>query len=137
MAENLMIHNFTRSVLAMMCALLAMGIVAPLKAETLFEALAIAYATSPSLQAARAAVRSSDEGVPQALAGWRPTVSFNSSGGLEKTKTNVVREQDLVPRTYSADLSQSLYAGGRTVASTAQAKSNVLLARAQLKAAEH
>ena len=120
----------------MMCAILAMGVVAPLKAETLFEALAIAYATSPSLQAARAAVRSSDEGVPQALAGWRPTVSLNSSVGLQKSKTNVVREQDLVPRTYSADLSQSLYAGGRTVASTAQAKSNVLLARAQLKFAE-
>ena len=120
----------------MMGAILAMGVVASLKAETLFEALAIAYATSPSLQAARAAVRSSDEGVPQALAGWRPTVSINSSIGLQKSETNVIREQDLVPRTYSADLSQSLYAGGRTVASTAQAKSNVLLARAQLKAAE-
>ena len=132
MAENLMIHIFTRSVLAMMGAILAMGVVASLKAETLFEALAIAYATSPSLQAARAAVRSSDEGVPQALAGWRPTVSLNSSVGLQKSKTSVIREQDLVPRTYSADLSQSLYAGGRTVASTAQAKSNVLLARAQL-----
>ena len=132
----LMMHIFTRSALAMMGAILAMGVVAPLKAETLFEALATAYATSPSLQAARAAVRSSDEGVPQALAGWRPTVSLNSSVGLQKSKTNITSEQDLVPRTYSADLSQSLYAGGRTVASTAQAKSNVLLARAQLKSAE-
>ena len=132
----LMMHKFTRSALAMMGAILAIGVVAPLKAETLFEALATAYATSPSLQAARAAVRSSDEGVPQALAGWRPTVSLNSSVGLQKSETNLTEEQDLLPRTYSADLSQSLYAGGRTVASMAQAKSNVLLARAQLKFAE-
>ena len=91
-----MIHIFTRSVLAMTGAILAMGIVVSLKAETLFEALAIAYATSPSLQAARAAVRSSDEGVPQALAGWRPTVSLNSSVGLQKSKTNVIREQETI-----------------------------------------
>ena len=107
-----------------------------LKAETLFKALASAYLTNPSLQAARAALRSSDEGVPQAMAGWRPTVSLSSSIGAQKSETNLSSEQDLLPRTYSADISQSLYAGGRTIASEARAESSVLLARAQLKISE-
>jgi len=109
---------------------------APAQAETLFEALATAYTSNPSLQAARAAVRGSDEGVPQALAGWRPTVSLNGSLGVLKSKTGSTSEQNLIPRSYSADLSQSLYAGGRTVAGTAQAESAVQVARAQLKVVE-
>ena len=51
------------------------------KSETLFEALATAYVTNPTLKAARAALRSSDEGVPLAMAGWRPTVSLSTSVG--------------------------------------------------------
>ncbi|MBT4491506.1 MAG: TolC family outer membrane protein, partial [Rhodospirillaceae bacterium] len=111
---------------------------APAMSETLFEALAAAYTANPSLQAARAAVRSSDESVPQALAGWRPTVSLNGSAGLQRSKTSTsgTREQDLKPRSYSADISQSIYAGGRTEAGTFQAESSVQVARAQLRVAE-
>ncbi len=109
---------------------------APAKAETLFEALANAYASNPTLQAARASVRTTDEGVPQALSGWRPTVSLSGSAGLQRSKTTGSREQDLVPQTYSADVSQSLYAGGQTVASVKQAESDVQVARAQLMVTE-
>ncbi len=105
-------------------------------AETLFEALAAAYASNPTLQAARAVVRNTDEDVPQALAGWRPTVSLNGSVGLQRSKDNTSRDQDLTPRTYSADVSQSLYAGGRTVAGTKQAESRILAMRAKLLVAE-
>ena len=108
----------------------------PASSETLFEALANAYVSNPSLQAARASVRTADEAVPQALAGWRPTVSLNGSAGVANSRTNATREQDLVPRSYSADVSQSLYAGGRTVAGTRQAESNVQAARAQLAVVE-
>ncbi len=42
--------------------------------RTLAEALAATYASQPALLAERARLRSTDENVPQALAGWRPTV---------------------------------------------------------------
>ncbi|MBT3373362.1 MAG: TolC family outer membrane protein [Rhodospirillaceae bacterium] len=108
----------------------------PAKAETLFEALASAYASNPTLQAARASVRTTDEGVPEALGGWRPTVSLSGTAGLQRSKTTGTTEQDLLPQTYSADVSQSLYAGGRTIASVKQAESDVQVARAQLTVTE-
>src|SRR5580658_6519608 len=49
--------------------------------RTLAEALAATYANQPLLQAERAKVRATDENVPAALAGWRPTVQFAGSGG--------------------------------------------------------
>ncbi|MEE9210579.1 MAG: hypothetical protein V3U23_09010, partial [Kiloniellales bacterium] len=53
----------------------------PAGAQTLAEALADAYATNPTLGAARAALRAVNEGVPQALANWRPSVSVTGSAG--------------------------------------------------------
>src|ERR1700723_612939 len=50
-------------------------------AETLEGALAQAYQNNPSLNAQRAAVRSTDESVPQALSGYRPTLSLNANAG--------------------------------------------------------
>src|SRR4051794_41361134 len=49
--------------------------------RTLQDALAAAYSTDPTLLAARAQLRATDEGVPQALAGWRPTVVLSGAAG--------------------------------------------------------
>src|SRR3954453_12820196 len=49
--------------------------------RTLQQALAAAYSGNPALQAARAQLRSVDENVPQALAGWRPEVTIAASVG--------------------------------------------------------
>ena len=43
-------------------------------AETLESALVQAYQNNPTLNSQRAAVRATDEGVPQALSGYRPKV---------------------------------------------------------------
>ena len=109
---------------------------APAMAEDLFDVLASAYVGNPTLRAARAAVRTTDESVPQALAGWRPTVSLNGSSGFASSDTSATTRQDRMPISYSADISQSLYAGGGTVAATKQAESSVQLARAQLAVVE-
>jgi hypothetical protein len=57
-------------------ALLPAGFLALLagtaQATTLNEALAAAYEGNPTLDARRAELRAVDEGVPQALSGWRP-----------------------------------------------------------------
>ena len=54
---------------------------APAQAQTLTQALAEAYNTNPQLLAQRALLRATDEQVPQALSGWRPTVNFTGQLG--------------------------------------------------------
>jgi outer membrane protein len=71
-------------------AMVTAGILAaamPASAQSLQDALATAYANNPTLLAARAQLRTVDEGVPQALAGWRPTVVVNSSAGAADQRT--------------------------------------------------
>ena len=46
---------------------------APAFAETLADAIALAYDTNPTLQAQRATQRALDENYVQARAGWRPS----------------------------------------------------------------
>src|SRR5690349_16204880 len=48
-------------------------------ADTLEWALAQAYQNNPQLNAQRAAARAQDEGVPQALSGYRPRASLVAS----------------------------------------------------------
>ncbi|MGI9464790.1 MAG: TolC family outer membrane protein, partial [Aestuariivirgaceae bacterium] len=47
----------------------------PAEAESLAQALTSAYQSNPALRAERARQRATDELVPQALSGWRPTVT--------------------------------------------------------------
>lgn len=115
--------------------------IGPLRAEaqTLQEALALTYANNPTLQAARARMRAVDENVPQALSGWRPTVVVQGRGGYADgaATTRGIRtdtERNLLSA--SATLVQPLYRGGRTVAQTRRAESQVLAERAALLATE-
>src|SRR5262245_9796401 len=59
----------------------ACGVV-PARADTLEWALVQAYQNNPSLNAQRAALRATDENVPQALSGYRPKLSATASGGF-------------------------------------------------------
>src|SRR5690348_1789925 len=58
--------------------------VLPAGAQTMTEAMAYAYSNNPQLLAQRAALRAADEGVPQALSGWRPTVNFSAAAGYDR-----------------------------------------------------
>jgi len=98
---------------------------------TLTEALAAAYNNNPTLLAQRARLRESDEGVSQALSGWRPTVQFTGSTGVQRNESNAPpgtvlgasngNELTLTPRTLDLNVTQPVYNGGRTVAATSQA----------------
>ncbi len=57
----------------------------PAAAETIEAALARAYENNPQLNAQRAIVRQTDEGVAQALSGYRPTLSANAAVGEQFT----------------------------------------------------
>ena len=123
---------------AAVAAVLGMPCVAA--AETMESALAQAYRNNPTLNAQRALLRATDEGVPQALAGYRPraTWQFDSqyqhyesttmAGGVF-TKTGAT----LSPRGGNVTLVQPLYNGQRTGNLTRQAESAVLQGRETLR----
>ncbi len=118
---------------------------APAQGQTLTQALAEAYNTNPQLLAQRALLRATDEQVPQALSGWRPTVNFTGQlGGARSAFTT--GNPPLTPRVsmYSTfyqnalnlQVTQPVYSGGRTVAQTRQAVNTVQSTRAQTLAVE-
>src|SRR6188472_3243166 len=104
-------------------------------AQSLTEALATAYTTNPALLAARNELRAQDELVPQALSGWRPTIAGTASAGATWADSRIGTNQSN-PRSVGLDLTQPVYRGGRTVASTRQAENLVLAQRARLVSIE-
>lgn len=114
------------------------GLHTPASALNLQEALASAYQNNPELQAERARLRGVDETVPQALSGWRPTVSLSGSAGYSNSKSNLrfPQEQQTHPRQTGMTVSQPLFNGFRTVNQTEAAENQVLAAREQLRVVE-
>ena len=121
----------------------ACGFASGAEAETLDSALALAYRNNPLLNSQRAALRAVDEGVPQALAGYRPRVTgswdsdyqhyeSNTLAGGVFTKTN----SNISPRGGNIGLVQTVYNGQRTGNLTRQAESAVLAGRETLRNAE-
>ena len=127
---------------ATLAALVSLATAVPLaQAETLQEALAKAYQNNPTLLAARAGLRAVDEGIPEALSGWRPTVSLNydvgkthseSSGGSSSSSGSL----NTTPRTGALTLDQNIFQGGRTSSATKRAEQDVLAERARLAITE-
>ncbi|MEP0520730.1 MAG: TolC family outer membrane protein [Hyphomicrobiales bacterium] len=105
-------------------------------AETLLQALAAAYANNPELNAARAATRAVDEGVPQALSSYRPQVSARGSVTQTWTDTDFRggggTDTDGASATLGLNVTQDLFRGFRTANGTKQAEAAVLASRASL-----
>ncbi len=113
---------------------------ATVNAETLRDALALTYNSNPTLSAQRANVRSVDEGVAQALSGWRPTVTLVGEAGTEYNKnastTAAGGDRTYNPSSVALSVSQPLYSGGQTEAGTKAAEANVKAARSSLDSIE-
>jgi outer membrane protein len=121
-------------------------------AGTLEAALIYTYMNNPQINAQRASVRATDEGVPQALAGYRPKISATASIGIQSLKTTVreigsttapnappsffKQSSANVPRGYGATISQTLYNGFLTSNRTRMAESQILAAREVLRNTE-
>jgi len=119
----------------------------PARAETLSDALVTAYTANPELDAERARQRATDEDVPQALAGSRPTVTGTGEVGSEQvfrralvsTPAGTVLTRGVTnsdPKGVRVSLSQPLFRGFRTVTGTARAESGVLAGRYELNNVE-
>ena len=109
-------------------------------AETLKQALGAAYKTNPRLDAARALQRATDEEVPRALSGFRPSIvgsadttydatTVKGAGGSGKTsETN--------PRGYAVNLIQPIFRGFRTKNAVSAAEAKVRAGWETLRIAE-
>lgn len=107
------------------------------RSESLIEALTMAYQTNPTLQAQRARLRAIDEGVAEALSGWRPEVEITGSAARTRQSFNAdTVNSSRTPYSSTLSVRQSLYRGGRTLAATIQAESEVEAARARLASVE-
>jgi outer membrane protein len=121
--------------------------------RTLAEALAATYSNQPALQAERAKLRATDENVPTALAGWRPTVVLAGTtgygDGVTRTYNALVTnpatgtpgqivntQSDRLIGTAQATVTQSIYNGGKVQASVNRSKNQVYAERANLIAQE-
>jgi len=125
---------------------------APALADTIEAALVRAYQTNPQLNSQRAQVRSTDENVPQALSGYRPTASLTASAGYQYTDSlsNVGFTTDPVthvpqrpppihganaPRSAGLTVNQSLF-NAQTAPRVRAAESQVSSAREGLRVLE-
>jgi len=121
---------------------LAAGLASAAQGETLTEAFAQAYQYNPTLTAQRAKLRATDEGVPQALAGWRPTVQFTGAAGtaivdsIPKVSGTGGSKQNVQPRSVDLNITQPLFTSGHTSGLVKQAEHTVLAQRAQTVATE-
>ena len=126
---------------------------APAMAETLQDAIALAYQTNPTVLAQRANQRALDETVVQARSGLRPTVSASASASYSRSDfpsgTSVIdTDGDGVPDTEVAtpsgstdsdtgnvgiSLSQNIWTAGRVALGINAAQANVLAGRENLR----
>src|SRR5882757_2527522 len=121
-------------------------------ADTLEQALTYAYVNNPQINSQRAVVRATDEGVPTALAGYRPRVAVTASVGVQSLSTTI-REigsttaigapasyftQSGVnsPHGVGATVTQNVLNGFQTANRTRLAESQVFAARETLRGIE-
>jgi len=125
--------------LAAVCSVgLLAGLAAPAHAETLADAIALAYQTNPTLQGQRASLRALDETVVRARAGFRPTLSVSADAGWRDTETFDSNAGTPTGRTSGASLSvsQPLYTGGRVSSDVSAAQADIMTGREGLRSVE-
>jgi len=116
-------------------------------ADTLEWALVQAYQNNPSLNAQRAVLRATDENVPKALSGYRPTVSITGLGGYNKQSetsqfvapngiATTQFSQGFVSSSIGATGTYTVFNGFQTANRARQAESQVEGARETLRVTE-
>lgn len=112
--------------------------VGPVFAETLRQALSGAYKYNPKLDAERARLRATDEEVPRALSGYRPTVAASADVGVQRTdsKPPSATNGETHPSGFNVNAIQPLFRGFRTINTVREAEALVRAARETLRLQE-
>lgn len=122
--------------LVMGASMAALAAAAPAQADTLQEALTEAYLNNPTLAAARAQLRATDENVPIQKSAALPSV--NASGTYTELLVDTPSNPFGPDRVFNAgvDLGVPLYQGGSVKNSVRAAKQRVMAGRADLRGTE-
>jgi outer membrane protein len=117
-------------------ALVSIFVAGPTRAESLAEAMREAYRNNPTLNADRARQRGTDELVPAAKSGWRPTINAQASASRTWNNNNLSPRVSRNSSNLNIQLSQPIFRGFQTVESVKSAKSTVKAGRQQLLSTE-
>jgi outer membrane protein len=123
--------SFSRA--ASLAALVAgcVALAQPVFAETISGALARAYGYNPDLNSQRAGGRATDENLPTALSGYRPSVTATGDVGFNYTDTTsqATGARFSQPRGVGLSVTQNLWNGNRTANGVTRAESQIMQAR--------
>ena len=110
----------------------------PAHSETLDQALAFAYKNNPEIDAQRATLRATDEGVAIARSGYRPTISSQLSVSSQNTNTKPgsPSEGSSRPRSFQLNLTQPLFTGFQVTNAVNEAEANVRAGQQTLRNTE-
>lgn len=121
----------------LMALLISVSTAISVNADDLKSALAKAYEYNPSLKAARAGAQAIDENVALAKSGYRPTLSVEGGYSDSKINTNApIRPVDGYNRSLTANITQPIFSGFKTINSVSSAKSYRKASYAALMATE-
>lgn len=110
----------------------------PASAHDLKAALTSAYETNPQIDAQRARLRATDEGVAQAKSGWRPRIQGQASYGRSHRTVDPASSLNgmSTPLNYGVSLTQPIFDGFQTHAAVRGAEARVRAGQQQLRQAE-
>lgn len=131
---------------ALMAAVFSLGLASAVRAETLADAVTMAYQSNPTLLVQRSLVKSADEAYLRARRGLDPTITANVSVSLSGTE-NTNPTPTLAapnPRNYTnleaggvnVIATQTLYSGGRLAATVKSQEASLLSQREILRGAD-
>ena len=110
------------------------------KAETLADAIALAYQSNPTLQSARAQLRALDENYVQARAGYRPTLEAQIEPLYQRAQQanffGQITDQTTNSGTAAVELSQPLFTSGAVSWGVEAASDEIRAARQGLRNTE-
>jgi outer membrane protein len=118
------------------------------RAETLGDAIALAYESNPTLQAQRASLRALDETYVQAEAGYRPSANLQAIVTTDKNDYTGTTQRPLPGQSqpviqgqsqtsgFAIGLSQPLYTGGRVATQVTAAEAQILAGRETVRGTE-
>jgi outer membrane protein len=133
-------RRFFATAVAVLALAAAIGLPASTdaRAESLRQAMANAYKNNPRLDAERARLRATDEEVPRALSGYRPTVNGTADIAYQKSQTKPASGGDgeVHPHGYALNASQPIFRGFRTVNQVREAEATVRAGRETLRSTE-
>ena len=152
-----MLNSRRGGLLAAVCSAgLICGLAAgPAAAETLADAIALAYDSNPTLQAQRASQRALDENYVQARSGYRPSLTATAGATYQEIRTPAASRgltvdtngdgiadargagiQEANSGSAALSLNQPLYTGGRVAAAVSAAEADILTGRENLRRVE-